>query len=544
VAASSSNIVLVGFMASGKTAVGRELADRTGRTLIDVDDVALADGASITDIFAAEGEAGFRKRERKAVAAVAKRKDVVISTGGGSVLDPQNVKALKRSGVLVYLEATPDEIVRRLAKDGRKRPLLQASRGPALKRRVSELLAQRRPVYEAVSDHVVSAEGRKPDEIAEEIARLVTEPPIPRLRRVKVHVSPPYTVFVGRGLLGRLRDLVQFPNTAEKVCVVTHPRIKRSWGPNLDAAFHGSGLGVTWWTFPEGEDRKTVEMATRLTHALAGSGFHRGDVVVAFGGGVVGDLAGFAASTYARGIAFVQAPTTLLAMVDAAIGGKTGVNLPEGKNLVGTFHQPLGVVGDVDVLSSLPEREFRAGLAEVAKYAFIAEPGIADVLVRDRDEIFGRGPALDALIARCARTKAAVVAADERESGVRAILNYGHTLGHALESLSVEGAGRKRMPALHHGEAVAIGMVYAAAVSELMDPERALVADHRRVLESVGLPTRVKGVEWNDVRQRMTMDKKYARGQRLVVLRGIGAPVVQDVPEKILKRAFLEVSAA
>ncbi|HYZ90993.1 MAG TPA: 3-dehydroquinate synthase [Actinomycetota bacterium] len=535
-----SNIVLIGFMASGKTAVGRALAETMGRTHVDVDDIAVGGEGSVGEIFASEGESGFRARERKAVAKAAKRKGVVISAGGGTVLDKRNVRLLKESGVIVYLEASADELARRVAQDGRERPLLQRTKGP-MKRRVERLLAERRPVYESVADHVVSSESKEPVEIADEIARLVATPQIPRLRRVKVGVHPPYSVFVGRGLLGRMRELVELPRAAEKICVVSHPKIKRLWGTKLDAAFRGSGLGVTWWTFPEGEDRKTIEMANRLTHALATAGFHRGDVVVALGGGVVGDLAGFAASTYARGIGFVQAPTTLLAMVDAAIGGKTGVNLPEGKNLVGTFHQPLGVVADVDVLGSLPEREFRAGLAEVVKYALIADPGIADIVVRERDEIFARGPGLETLIARCARTKAGVVAADERESGVRAILNYGHTLGHALEALSVAGGRRKRIPKLHHGEAISIGMVYAARISELLDPSRELVAEHRRVLESVGLPTRVKGVDWNDVRVRMTMDKKYARGQRLVVLRGIGAPVVQDVPERILKQAFSEV---
>jgi 3-dehydroquinate synthase len=227
-------------------------------------------------------------------------------------------------------------------------------------------------------------------------------------------------------------------------------------------------------------------------------------------------------------------------MVDAAIGGKTGVNLPQGKNLVGTFHQPLAVIADVDVLTTLPERELRGGLAEVVKYGFISDPPICDVVVREREEIFARGDALSSLVVRCARTKAAIVGADERESGVRAILNYGHTLGHAIESITSSG----RTTRLHHGEAIAIGMVYAAAVSVsvgLAVPE--LVDQHRRVLEALGLPTRLEGVGWNDARDRMAMDKKYARGQRLVLLERPGSPVVRKVPEKVLKRAFSEVSA-
>lgn len=540
-----ANIVLVGFMGSGKSIVGRRLAERTRRTLIDVDSVVEDEGASIAEIFASEGERGFRRREKRAIERVSKSRNAVIATGGGAVLDAANVRALKRSGVVVYLKTGVEELVRRL-ETATDRPLLRSAEGPPtsaeLRKRVGAMLTERTPHYEGAADHVVACDGRPPQEVADEIARRLERPEAGRPRRVRVPVSPPYTVVVGRGLLGRLRELVKLPPAAEKACLVSHPRIRRLWGSALEAAFRDSGLAVKWWTFPEGEERKTIETAARLARTLARAQLHRNDLVVAFGGGVVGDLAGYAASTYARGIGLIQVPTTLLAMVDAAVGGKTGVNLPQGKNLVGTFHQPLGVIADVDMLMTLPERDLRGGLAEVLKYAFIADPALAEVVLRERKVILARGQAIEGLVARCVKIKADVVGADERETGPRAILNYGHTLGHAIESLSVSGR-RSSVARLHHGEAIAIGMVYAAAVSSvvgLSGPE--LITEHRRVLEAVGLPTTVDQMSWNEVRERMAMDKKYSGGLRLVLLEEIGRPVVRSVPDKVLRRAFAEVA--
>jgi shikimate kinase/3-dehydroquinate synthase len=513
-------IVLIGFRGSGKSEVGRRLAERTGRKLVDIDNVVESEGASITEIFAAEGEVGFRRRERQAVEKVSRSHGAVIATGGGSVLDAANVKALKRSGVLVYLDTSVDELVRRLSDDV-DRPLLKSTEGAAgrteLRGRVEALLAKRRPVYEAVADHVVACDGRDVGDIADDIVKRLHASEHSKTRRVKVELDPSYNVVVGRGLLDRVNELVKLPRGAENVSIVSHPRIRRLWGPALESGLTAAGIHVTWCTFPEGEERKTPDTAARLARTMARSGFHRGDVVFALGGGVVTDVGGFVASTYARGVDLVQIPTTLLGMVDAAIGGKTGVNLPQGKNLVGTFHQPLAVLADLDVLRTLPERELRGGLAEVIKYGFISDPPLAELVAKRHDEIFARGDVLESIVVRCAKIKASVVAEDETEQGLRAILNYGHTLGHAIEALSV--AGRTKGPKLHHGEAISIGMVYAAAVSQIVArTTEDLVASHRRVLEAVGLPTRVEGVTWSEVRDRMQLDKKYAQGMRLVLL--------------------------
>jgi 3-dehydroquinate synthase len=291
---------------------------------------------------------------------------------------------------------------------------------------------------------------------------------------------------------------------------------------------------VSWFTFPEGEERKSLDTAARLHRHLARAGFHRDDVLAALGGGVVGDLTGYVASTYARGVPYVQVPTTLLAMVDASIGGKTGVNLPQGKNLVGSFHHPLAVLADLDVLASLPDRELRGGLAEVVKYAYIAEPSLSGYVVRKRNEILDRGNCLQSIVVRCARIKAKVVAIDPTERGVRMILNYGHTLGHALEA---HARGR-----LHHGEAISTGMVYAAAVGAALG-HADLVDEHRSVLGSLGLPTTASGARWEQVRDFMRVDKKYRSGIRMVVLDAPGVPKVVHVKDKVLRDSWDAVAS-
>lgn len=544
--AAPTNIVLVGFMGSGKSEVGRRLADRTARTFIDTDDEVEADGVSIPEIFASEGERGFRERERQVVGRAARSRGAVIATGGGAVLDPANVKALKRNGVLVYLKAGAEELARRLG-GAAGRPLLAAEggglpRGAQLRDRIDRLLADRAPIYESVADHVIACDGLGTDETADVIVEQLRGKDADDVHTVRVKVDRPHTVHVGRGLLSGLAGWVSLPKNAEKVGIVSHPRIKRLWGSAVEEGLSALGRRVSWVTFPEGEDAKTVETAARISRALAKSGFHRDDALVALGGGVVGDVTGYVASTYVRGIPYVQIPTTLLAMVDASIGGKTGVNLPQGKNLVGSFYHPMAVVADIDVLTTLPDRELRGGLAEVVKTGFILDRPLIDEIERSRDEIFARGPVLERIVLRCARAKAGVVAEDPTEQGRRAILNYGHTLGHALEGVMLT-RGRSGARVLHHGEGVSIGMVFAAEVASLTDRLKPLVAErHRSVLEAVGLPTRAPAVSWKDVQTYMKADKKYAGGVRMVLLEGLGKPIVAKVPGDVLQRAWERIA--
>jgi 3-dehydroquinate synthase len=289
---------------------------------------------------------------------------------------------------------------------------------------------------------------------------------------------------------------------------------------------------------PDGEAAKDIEVAAGLWSRLAARRVTRSDAIVAVGGGAVTDLAGFAAACWLRGVRHVLVPTTLLGVVDAAIGGKTAVNIPAGKNLVGAFYPPAGVLADLATLATLPAAEYRSGLAEVIKAGFIADPAILDLV--EADPVAAAAPSGRPgreLIERAVRMKAAVVSADLREAGPREMLNYGHTLGHA-----VERAERYR---LRHGEAVSIGMVYAATVARLAGRLDAATADrHRRVLAAVGLPVSYRAGAWPGLRDAMAVDKK-ARGARLrmVVLDGLARPgMLEDPPEELLAQAYAEVS--
>ncbi len=355
------------------------------------------------------------------------------------------------------------------------------------------------------------------------------------MRRVTVAVTPPYDVAVGDGILEEVAVAV---GARSRVAVVSPAPVGGPYAPSVVAALERGGREVECLPIPDGEAAKTLEEVGRLCRRFAAWGLRRGDAVVALGGGATGDTAGFAAAVYHRGVAIVQVPTTLLAMVDAAIGGKTAVNLPEGKNLVGAFHQPVGVVADVATLASLPEPDYRSGLGEVAKYAL--SPGgeaVAGLLARDPAAVLARDPGiLTDLVAASAAMKAAVVARDpEERTGARAALNYGHTLAHALEA----NAGYE----LAHGQAVAIGLVFAIHLArELGRVDDAAVADVEATLRRLELPTTVPGgADAAGLRAAMGRDKKV-RGTLTFVLPGAdGLTLVDDPPARAVERALAAV---
>ncbi len=341
----------------------------------------------------------------------------------------------------------------------------------------------------------------------------------------------PYDVVIGSGLIGRAQDHLPELPRAERAFVVADPTVSALWLEPLAKALGARGLGVVHLGVPAGEDAKTLEMYGALLHQLATQEAHRDDVVIALGGGAVGDLAGFVAATYMRGVPLVQVPTTLTSQVDASIGGKTAVNLPEGKNLVGAFSQPVAVLADVDALATLPDREFDSGMAEVAKYALTIDLELLSLLEREPAGVLARDPlALTEIVAAGARAKARTVAEDERDAGPRLFLNYGHTLGHALERLDAF-AGRS------HGEAVAIGMVFAALLSEAIGlAAPGLMGRTVRLLASLGLKTRGPLPPTEEIVRAFRMDKKYAGGVRFVLLEDVGRPrVVNDVPPDTIR---------
>lgn len=347
-------------------------------------------------------------------------------------------------------------------------------------------------------------------------------------RPTAIAVGDAYSVVIGHGVLDRVAGLLG--DGVERVMVIHPPSmalLAHTVGDELTAA----GLRVHLEVVPDAESAKTAAVAVRLWGALGRAGFTRSDAVVGVGGGTVTDLAGFVAATWMRGVRVVQVPTTLLGMVDAAVGGKTGINMPEGKNLVGAFHPPAGVLCDLAVLATLPEADLAAGLAEVVKCGFIADPVILDLVEADPDGLRRADePQLRELVERAVRVKAAVVAADPRESSLREILNYGHTFGHAVEQ--VEGFRWR------HGEAVSVGMVYVAELARLAGRlEAGVVARHRAVLESLGLPVSYPAGRWEELLTAMRRDKK-TRGSllRFVILEGIARPARLEGPEESLLR--------
>ncbi len=342
-----------------------------------------------------------------------------------------------------------------------------------------------------------------------------------------------YSIHIGGGLLGRLAEYVA-PLAPTSILVVTNEVVAPLHGDGALAALRDVAR-TTLLSLPDGESTKRWDSVARILDALVAHGADRRSVVVALGGGVIGDLAGFAASIYMRGIRVVQVPTTLLAQVDSSVGGKTGINHPNGKNLIGTFHQPSVVVSDTDVLQTLPSRELAAGLAEVLKHGLLADAGYFEEVVADLPALREReAAALARAIGRSCEIKAGVVGRDERESGERALLNLGHTFGHAIEALTGYGQWL-------HGEAVGCGMVLAADMSKRLGliTER----DVRTVQHAValaGLPPRIEGLGADDALQSMRGDKKAEAGAvRYIVLAAIGRAVQRTVPDQVVRDTLL-----
>jgi 3-dehydroquinate synthase len=352
--------------------------------------------------------------------------------------------------------------------------------------------------------------------------------------RIAVGGPAPYDVLVGNGLLGEVAPLL---GAASRVALL-HPPTVREQIASLRAELAGAGFAVVAIEIPDGEDAKTLDVAGGCWAALGEAGFTRSDAVVGFGGGATTDLAGWVAASWLRGVRVVQVPTTLAGMVDAAVGGKTGINTEHGKNLVGAFHPPAGVVCDLDLLSTLPPEEYRPGLAEAVKCGFIADPAILELVEADPAGAAKPGSAVEReVVERSIRVKADVVTADLTEQGRREILNYGHTLGHAIE--------RAEKYRWRHGAAVSVGLVYAAALSRLLGRLDVATTDrHRAVLDSLGLPTRYRQGAFPALHETMRVDKK-ARGTRIrfIVLDGLARPAVVDDPDPdVLLAAYAEVS--
>lgn len=348
-----------------------------------------------------------------------------------------------------------------------------------------------------------------------------------------------YKIYIGWGNLSSLGEKLRSVVVSNKAAVISHPIVADLYGEKVVGGLREAGFETHLLNVPDGEEYKSLEVASNLYGKLAELEFHRSDCMIALGGGVVGDLAGFVAATYMRGVPFIQVPTTLLGQVDSGIGGKVAVDHPRAKNLIGCFYQPRFVLNDVSTLKSLPEPEVKSGLAEVIKYGFLEGERFLSFLEADLDSLLGiERDVLVKVVAECCRMKAAIVEEDERDlSGRRAILNYGHTVGHALEATT-------GYTSISHGEAVAIGMVCAARIARRLGLiDEALVERHVVLLGRVGLPTKLPISDIDSIQERILLDKKsQGEANIFVLLKGLGKPALVEVSPQVVREALEECS--
>ncbi|MDE2007261.1 MAG: 3-dehydroquinate synthase [Rhodospirillales bacterium] len=533
------SLVLVGLMGAGKTSIGRRLAARLGLPFRDADvEIEAASGSTIPELFSRYGEAAFRDGEKRVIRRLLAGEQMVLAYGGGAFMDPETRAATRETAISVWLRCALPTLVRRVS--GRVgRPLLAGGDPNEI---LARLMGVRHPFY-AEADVIVDCGDETPDMTTTKVLDAVTgfRPP----RRLHVALSSGgYDVLVGEGLLARAGALLAPVLPQKRAVVITDETVAPLHLPALLAGLAETGVETRQIVVPPGEGSKSLDRFAALMDRLLAERVERRTSVIALGGGVVGDLAGFAAATALRGLPFIQVPTTLLSQVDSSVGGKTGVNTAQGKNLVGAFHQPRMVLADTATLATLPLRELRAGYAETVKAGLIGEAGFFAWCERHgRDVIGGDAEAQAEAILRACAFKAAVVGADEREEQPddgRALLNLGHTFGHALEAELGYGG-------ILHGEAVATGIGLAFKLSAALglcppaDVER--VVAH---LAAIGLPAELhmlnRRFSATALMAHMRRDKKMRDGQlHFVLVRGIGEAFTKgDVPadavEELLHR--------
>ena len=536
----SGNIVLVGMPGSGKTTVGRLLAKKLQKTFIDSDEeIQHRTGVTIPHIFDVEGEAGFRQRESAALEELAQRRNIVLATGGGAPLSPANRAVLKQCGVVVYLKSSVHDLWHRTRHD-HNRPLLQTA---DLHAKLQSLYEQRDPCYLEIAD-IVMHTGKQSVHmllvrLLERLAALQgsqENQEASEMQTLTVGLAErSYPIHIGSSLLQRTAELLLPHLPGKRTVIVTNTTVAPLYLDRLQSNLERQGVRCSSIVLADGEQYKNADSINAIYNELLSSRSERGTPLIALGGGVIGDMTGFAAATYLRGVPFIQIPTTLLAQVDSSVGGKTGINHPLGKNMIGAFYQPRVVLADTDTLDTLPDKELSAGLAEVIKYGLIRDVSFLEWLEANMDKLRQRDKAaLQQAILRSCQNKAEVVAADERESGERALLNLGHTFGHAIENGMGYGVWL-------HGEAVAAGTLMAAELSRRLGwLNEAEVQRVRTLLERAGLPVMAPALGADKYLQLMGLDKKVVAGKmRFVLLKAMGHGVIaEDVPEALLRETL------
>ena len=543
------NIFLVGLMGSGKTTVGRLLAKRLGLKFIDSDqEIEARTGATISWIFEIEGEDSFRQREVDTINELTARKGILLATGGGSVIRPENREVLKKRGIVIYLRASVTNILKRTQHD-RNRPLLQTEDRRA---KLEALAKEREPLYQEVADIIVDTGRPNVHAMVQSIANQIkgfkkknsanrknatqekkarNNMQEPKKQHLKVDLGErSYPIEIGTGLL-KDSQLLAKSIKGKRIAIITNDVVAPLYLERLTDSLKASGKEVISLVLPDGEKEKNWESLMKIFDFLMTNKCDRKTTLAALGGGVIGDITGYAAASFMRGVPFVQIPTTLLSEVDSSVGGKTGINHPLGKNMIGAFYQPVAVIADTSTLNSLPDTELSAGMAEVIKYGCIVDTAFFAWLERNTEKLLERTPdTLAYAIKRSCEIKADVVRQDEKEStGLRAILNFGHTFAHAIEAGMGYGTWL-------HGEAVGCGMVMAADLSRRMgwlDDEtvnriRTLVKKARLPIKAPNMPPE----RWIDL---MRVDKKNVGGEiQFVLLKKLGKTAITKVPENLL----------
>ncbi|WP_165310740.1 bifunctional shikimate kinase/3-dehydroquinate synthase [Microbacterium protaetiae] len=503
-------VVLIGFMGAGKSTVGRIVADLLGAPFVDSDVlIERREGRSIREMFDLHGEPYFRQIERAVVAELLEDRTAVVALGGGAALDPEIGRMLS-SHTVVYLQVPYEQAMERINGDA-FRPLLQTSG-------VRKVYERRLPVYDALATMRIDTDGRRADDVAVEILRALVPPPaLPGASsRLITTVGGTYFAHAGPRLTHVASDLIPAADTAEHVVIIS----TASDSVVTDAvAAQFSDERVVRVMMDDHESSKTFGVIARIAEQMATRAVHRSDIVVGVGGEVICDVAGLVASLFNRGMPLALIPTTLVAQADSALGGKNAISLPQGRNLIGTIHQPIAVIADTAVAAQAGQRGYSAGLAEIAKHALLGgRSAVARVLALAAG-LRGREPdAVYEAVCASQEFKAAIVCRDERENGERAFLNYGHTFGHAIEWLT-------GLDASEDGTPVAVGMMAAAHLAHVQGRlTREDVEVHRRLLDALGLTTRAT-VDLDRLQGAFMRDKKYDHGVRLILLDGIGQPV-------------------
>ncbi len=537
-------------MGSGKTTVGRALAKRLNKRFVDSDhEIEARTGVSIPTIFEIEGETSFRQREAEVIRELSQQQDIILATGGGAILNPQNRAHLQANGTVIYLRASIHSILQRTRHD-KNRPLLRTA-DP--RKKLEELEAQRDPLYREIADLIIET-GRpnvqyliggildkltlhklNPFTIPPQIAmsaHTVTENAEYKSLQVDLDQRA-YPIQIGAGILQN-DALLAASIKAQKLVIVSNDVVAPLYLEALQNRLRELGKQVSAIVLPDGEAHKNWDSLNRIFTALLEQQADRKTCLLALGGGVIGDMCGFAASAYMRGIPFVQIPTTLLAQVDSSVGGKTGINHPLGKNMIGAFYQPQAVLADLSSLGSLPDRELSAGLAEVIKHGAIIDAVFFDWIEKHIAALRERqAEALSHAVLRSCQIKADVVRQDEREGGLRAILNFGHTFGHAIEA----GMGYGNWL---HGEAVGCGMVMAAELSHKLGYLDFVSKTRiKNLVAAAGLPVRAPDLGWQRWLDLMAVDKKNEAGEiKFILLKPLGHALIRSVPETALRETI------